>query len=119
MVENNKIRNFYSCAYYQNNINNSLTDRMINPNNYLNNFNSFGNFISNYKITVNNPLFKQNNFFLKSNNNSGSRLVERTKKISRIKSYYDGLKTNQNYNNLFSIHTKNNNSLLVIKTYTK
>ena len=111
MIENNKIRNFYSCAYYQNNINNSLTDRMINSNNYLNNFNSFGNFISNYKITVNNPLFKQNNFFLKSNNNSGSRLVERTKKISRIKSYYDGLKTNQNYNNLFNIHTKNNKSL--------
>ena len=96
MIENNKIRNFYSCAYYQNNINN---------------FNSFGNFISNYKITVNNPLFKQNNFFLKSNNNPGSRLVERTKKISRIKSYYDGLKTNQNYNNLFNIHTKK------IKTY--
>ena len=111
MDENNKIPNFYSYGYYQNNINNSLTDRMFTSNNFLNNFDSFGNFISNYKITVNNPLFKQNNFFLKSNNNSGSRLVERTKKISRIKSYYDGLKTNQNYKNLFNIHTKNNKSL--------
>ena len=81
MIENNKIRNFYSCAYYQNNINNSLTDRMINSNNYLNNFNSFGNFISNYKITVNNPLFKQNNFFLKSNNNQALDQLKGQKKL--------------------------------------
>ena len=111
MVENNEIRNFYYYGYNQSDNNYCLTDRILNSNNYLNYFNGFSNYISNYKLAVNNPLFQQNNFFLKSNNNSSSRLVKKTKKISKIKTYYDALKTNPNYNNISNIHTKNNKSV--------
>ena len=57
MDKNFKIHDYCSYAHYQNN---ARSDRinLIHSKHYLNNYNSFGNLITNYKISVNKPLFK-------------------------------------------------------------
>ena len=115
MEKNRKIYDYFSYAKYQNNLYNAQSDRtnLIHSKHYINNYNSFGNFIPNYKMTVNNPLFKENNFFIKTNNNKNSRLINRTSKLTKRKSHCNILilKTNQNNKDLSTMHIKNNKSL--------
>ena len=68
----------------------------------------------NYNTTINKPLLKENNFFLKTNNNNkSSRLVTNIKKLSKLKCYYNNLipRSNRNYNDESIFHKKNNKSL--------
>ena len=114
MDKNFKIHDYCSYAHYQNN---ARSDRinLIHSKHYLNNYNSFGNLITNYKISVNKPSFKENNFFLKTNNNNkNSRLINKTNKLTKLKTHYNNLilKTNQNKKNISTIPIKNNKSLI-------
>ena len=115
MDKNFKIHDYCFYAHYQNN---ARSDRinLIHSKHYLNNYNSFGNLITNYKISVNKPSFKENNFFLKTNNNNNknSRLINKTNKLTKLKTHYNNLilKTNQNKKNISTIPIKNNKSLI-------
>ena len=115
MDKNFKIHDYCSYAHYQNN---ARSDRinLIHSKHYINNYNSFGNLITNYKISVNKPSFKENNFFLKTNNNNNknSRLINKTNKLTKLKTHYNNLilKTNQNKKNISTIPIKNNKSLI-------
>ena len=78
-----------------------------------NNYNSFGDLLSNYKITVNNPLFKENNFFLKTKNNEKSKYVDKYKKEAKLNNYYNNLIINTNpICNNKEMHNKNSKSLI-------
>ena len=109
MANNNDI--YYSYANYQNSIILDKSERVSKSKNYINDYNSYGNLIKNYNITVNNPQFKENNFFLKSNNKS-SKLIG-TKKITKLKNYYTNLIINPKENNveISTIYKKNNKRL--------
>ena len=112
MEKNDGINDYYFYDHYKNNNSNNQTDKVMNRKRKIINYNSFGSLIPNFNITINNPLLKQNNFFLKINNNKTSRLDNKHKKIVKLKSNYNDLilKTNQNYNKVSSIQLKKNKS---------
>ena len=98
MDKNGEIYDYSSFVYYQNNLNIKDNKRIIQFNN------NRGFSCVFYDASVNNPLFKENNFFLKSNNtNKSSRLMKKTKKITKLKNYYNNLinRMNNYYSNIY------------------
>ena len=108
MAKNGGIFDYCSYERVQNHLLSEKNDRKINNEKYINNnYNSFNNAITNYKITVNNPLFKENNFFLKTNDSKKAKLFEKTKKQ---KSHCNKLIINTNPNcNYTSINNNKTN----------
>ena len=94
MEKNYSNRHIYSFHDYQNDIINNgfINSTIITNNNKVNENYNFENIIPNYNKKINNPLFKENNFFLKSSH------INKSKKVSRLKNYYNKLilQTNQN-----------------------
>ena len=115
MANKEQIFDYSSFAYYQNkNTNLKAKDRIIRSYNIMNEPNNYNNIAKNFNTTINKPLLKENNFFLKTNNNNkSSRLVTNIKKLSKLKCYYNNLipRSNRNYNDESIFHKKNNKSL--------
>ena len=114
MANNEQIFDYSSFVYYQNkNTNLNAKDRIIQSYNIMNEPNNYSNIAKNFNTTINKPLLKENNFFLKTNNNKSSRLVTNIKKLSKLKSYYNNLipRSNRNYNDESIFHKKNNKIL--------
>ena len=93
MANKEQIFDYSSFAYYQNkNTNLKAKDRIIRSYNIMNEPNNYNNIAKNFNTTINKPLLKENNFFLKTNNNNkSSRLVTNIKKLSKLKCYYNNL----------------------------
>ena len=73
MVNNEQIFDYSSFVYYQNkNTNLNTKDRIIQSYNIMNEPNNYSNIAKNFNTTINKPLLKENNFFLKTNNNKNS-----------------------------------------------
>ena len=109
MEKNYSNRHIYSFHDYQNDIINNgfINSTIITNNNKVNENYNFENIIPNYNKKINNPLFKENNFFLKSSH------INKSKKVSRLKNYYNKLilQTNQNSTEVRNFLIKRNKSL--------
>ena len=112
MDKNSEINDYISKEYCNIDLLRNNRQRIVLNKKYFTNYNSYNNILTNYYMTLNNPLLKENNFFLKSNNNKSSK-IDKTKKIVKLKADYNHLILNQNQNFAeYSFLNKKNNKIM-------
>ena len=112
MDKNSEINDYISKEYCNIDLLRNNRQRIVLNKKYFTNYNSYNNILTNYYMTLNNPLLKENNFFLKSNNNKSTSKIDKTKKIVKLKADYNHLilNKNQNFADISFLNKKNNKS---------